>query len=215
MDKNEKPQRGRPRAFDPDKALDVAMRVFWERGYEATSMSDLVSALGLNRASLYAAFGDKEALFLTVLARYGEKFSARPFSALSEFDDPFDAVFHFLGRTAEHLTDARLPRGCLFANSIAEGPGSSETIARAVADGAARLETALYEVMRKGQAEGRLARDADVRALARFYAGVAQGMALMAKVSTDPTYIQDIAATAMNAWPQASTLSPRVKRSVQ
>lgn len=208
MDKKEKAPRGRPREFDPDLALDAAMRVFWERGYEATSMSDLVTATGLNRASLYAAFGDKEALFLSVLTRYGETFTARPISALAEFDDPFDAVSHFLSRTAEHLTDARLPRGCLFANAIAEGGGSSDLIGRAVADGAARLETALYEVLRAGQSRGRLARDADARALARFYAGVAQGMALIAKVSADPSFVRDIATTAMTAWPPAPARPP-------
>ena len=206
MNKIKKAPRGRPREFDTEHVLDVAMRLFWVKGYEGTSMSDLVTATGLSRASLYAAFGDKESLFLTVLARYGEKFTSRPISAFSEFDDPFDAVLHFLRRTAEHLTDARLPRGCLFANASAEGAGSSAAISRAVADGAARLETALYEAMHKGQSRGKLARDADVRALARFYAGVAQGMALMARLSTDPTFIQDIAATAMNAWPRTPHL---------
>jgi len=194
-------RRGRPRAFDAEAVLDKAMRLFWVRGFEATSMSDLVDATGLNRASLYAAFGDKEALFLAVLDRYGEKFTARPLSALSEFDTPRDAVWHFLQRTAEHLTDARLPRGCLFASAIVDGAAGSETIARVVADGASRLETAVYEALRRGRSQ--LAPETDLRALARFYVGVAQGMSLMAKVSTDPSYIRDIATTAMQAWPAA------------
>lgn len=196
-------RRGRPREFDADVALDSAMRLFWTRGYEATSMADLVEATGLNRASLYAAFGDKEALFLKVLDRYGERFSARPLAALSEFESARDAVSHFLRRTAEHLTDARLPRGCLFSSAAADGAGGSETIARVVADGTARQETALYETLRRGQAGGSVPPSADLRAMARFYVGVAQGMALMARVSTDPSYIHDIAATAMTAWPEA------------
>jgi TetR/AcrR family transcriptional repressor of nem operon len=195
--------RGRPREFDLDEALDAAMRVFWIRGYEATTMSDLVEALGLNRASLYAAFGDKEALFLKVLDRYGQEFSSRPVSALMEFEDPCQAIGQFLERTAEHLTDARLPRGCLFANAILESPAGSERISRLVADGVAKLEGALYTKLRQAQIEGQIRPDADARALARFFAGVAQGMALMAKVSTDPSLIRDIAKTAMQAWPDS------------
>ncbi|MFG1266097.1 TetR/AcrR family transcriptional regulator [Xanthobacter aminoxidans] len=205
MDKKGKSalRRGRPREFEPDEALDAAMRVFWTRGYEATTMAELVESLGLNRASLYGAFGDKEELFLKVLERYGEKFSSRPISALAEYDDAFEAVWRFLERTAEHLTDTRLPRGCLFANTIIESPNGSAPITRVVAAGVSGLEAALYEVLRRAQAAGYISPDADMRALARFFAGVAQGMALMAKVTADPSLVFDIARTAMRAWPHS------------
>lgn len=196
------PGRGRPREFDPDTALDAAMRLFWVRGYEATSMSDIVEALGMNRASLYAAFGDKEALFLKVLERYRDNFSARPFAALSEFDDPYDKVWNFLERTAEHLTDTRLPRGCLFANAILETPDGSATIGRMVANSISKLETTLYDVLRRAAASGQIDPDADVRALARFYTATVQGMALIGKVTPDPTAVIDIARSAMRAWPR-------------
>ncbi len=195
------PARGRPREFDVDAALETAMRVFWRQGYEATTMSDLVEAIAINRASLYAAFGNKEALFLLVLDRYQQAFSERPMAALTEIADPREAIETFLLRTAEHLTDERLPRGCLFSNSILESPSGSERISRTVAKGVAGLEDTVYHVFQCGQREGQLGQGADCRALARFYVGVAQGMALIAKVSADQSAIFDIARTSMAAWP--------------
>ena len=197
-----KPARGRPREFDTDAALEAAMRLFWRQGYEATSMSDLVAAIGINRASVYAAFGDKEQLFLRVLDRYRDLFSRRPLAALTEIDDPHAALVAFLERTTEHLTDERMPRGCLFANSILESPQGSEHICRTVASGVADLEDMLYRVALAGVACGQLPPGTDCRALARFYVGVAQGMALIAKVSADRSQIGDIARTSLAAWPR-------------
>ena len=177
------------------------MRLFWRQGYEATSMSDLVAAIGINRASVYAAFGDKGQLFLRVLNRYRDLFSRRPLAALTEIEDPHAAVVAFMERTAEHLTDERMPRGCLFANSILESPQGSEHICRAVASGVADLEDLLYRVVQRAATSGQVPAGTDCRALARFYVGVAQGMALMAKVSADRSQIADIAHTSLAAWP--------------
>jgi AcrR family transcriptional regulator len=197
--------RGRPREFDIDAALETAMRVFWRKGYEPTTMSDLVEAIGINRASLYAAFGDKEALFLRVLERYREAFAKRPVAALTEIADPRAAVATFLERTAEHLANERLPRGCLVANSILESPHGSERINRTVVGGIADLEGVIYQTLLRGQVQRQIGPDMDCRALARFYVGVAQGMALIAKVSPDRSAIYDIARTSMAAWPSSAT----------
>lgn len=183
------------------------MRLFWTRGFEATTMSDLVEALGLNRASLYAAFGGKEALFVRVLDRYAQQFSSRPLSALSEFADACEAVHQFLERTAEHLTDPHLPRGCLFTNTILESPTGPEPIARIVADGLGRLEGRIYDVLRRAQVERKIPAETDTRALARFFVGTAQGMAAMARLSSDPSTVRDMARVAMTAWPTAAPTS--------
>lgn len=177
------------------------MRLFWTRGYEATTMSDLVEVLGLNRASLYAAFGGKEALFVKVLDRYAQRFSSRPLSALAEFADAREAVGQFLERTAEHLTDPHLPRGCLFTNTILESPTGPEPIGRIVAEGLGRLEGRIYDVLRGAQIERKIPAETDTRALARFFVGTSQGMAAMARLSTDPSMVRDLARVAMTAWP--------------
>src|SRR5439155_26722007 len=103
---------GRPRAFREDTALDAAMRVFWERGYEGTSLDDLTDAMGINRSSLYASFGDKETLFRGVINRY----AAGPVSYVQKALEQTTAravIEALLRGTAEALGDMSHPRGCL------------------------------------------------------------------------------------------------------
>lgn len=190
-------RRGRPREFDMDTALDAAMELFWTKGYEATSMQDVVDALGVHRASLYNAFGDKEALFLRVLGQYGRRYGGDPLRALQAEVEPRAALQAMFDTIVSRLTDPALPRGCLMANSALECSSGAAVIQRHVADGLAALEEALYQVLRRMERSGELWDGEDPRSLARFFLGVTQGMATVAKVTTDPTLIRDIAATAM------------------
>src|SRR6266478_984191 len=103
---------GRPRAFDIEKALERALRVFWEKGYEGSSLSDLTEAMGINRPSLYAAFGNKEELFRRVLARYVEGPAAYVLKALEE-PTAHGVAKALLSRAGDLVTDPRNPRGCL------------------------------------------------------------------------------------------------------
>src|SRR6267378_7929779 len=106
------PQRGRPRAFDPDAALERAMHVFWVKGYEGASLSDLTGAMRINRPSLYAAFGNKEELFRKVLDRYMDGPVAYFGKALAE-PKARDVVEEILLGTARMGDDPRIPAGCL------------------------------------------------------------------------------------------------------
>src|SRR5215831_16019645 len=103
---------GRPRTFDLDKALDRALQVFWRKGYEGTSLSDLTEAMGINRPSLYAAFGNKEDLFNRVLDRYSEKYAAYIHYALNQPTARFVAQALMNG-AADLLSSPRNPSGCL------------------------------------------------------------------------------------------------------
>src|SRR6185312_14606585 len=102
---------GRPRAFDPDAALDRAMHVFWAKGYEGASLSNLTKAMRINRPSLYAAFGNKEALFRKAVERYEEKHACRIREALEEPKIRV-AIEKLLRGNVELFTDPRNPSGC-------------------------------------------------------------------------------------------------------
>src|SRR5215510_3929583 len=185
--------------FDRHEVLDRAMAVFWERGYEATSIQDLLQAMGLNRGSLYATFGDKQHLFLAVLDHYAEKVSAAMFNALRD-PDPRRAIAQMFAVLLRRTSDPGSPRGCLNTNTALECPGSGDAITRTVADRLGQQESALYHVLLRAQVAGALDRGQDCRALARFFVGVAQGVNVVHKAGADPATLHDIVAIALHAF---------------
>src|SRR5579863_7556709 len=102
---------GRPRAFDPDKALEAALQVFWRKGYEGTALSDLTAAMGINRPSIYATFGNKEALFRKVLDRYSERMTNYMGEALKE-PTARAVAERLMAGTADLLSCPANPKGC-------------------------------------------------------------------------------------------------------
>lgn len=191
--------------FKRNDVLDRAMVLFWRRGYEATSIQDLVEATGINRGSIYGTFGDKQGLFLAVLDHYFEKI-ARPMIAELANPDPRRAVAGMLGSIIRRTSDPRLPRGCLNTNSSLECPGIGDPISRRVAGGLGQQEAAIYRVLHRAQVEGRLESNLGARALARFFVAVAQGMNVVNKATPDPAILRDIARVAMTVWD-----TPRLK----
>jgi len=185
--------------FDQDEVLDRAMAVFWERGYEATSIQDVVEATGLNRGSLYATFSDKKQLFLAVLARYADRFGNPLLAELAD-PDPRRAVERMFAAILRRTSDPTQPRGCLITNTALECPRSGDDISRTIAAWVGQQESALYQVMLRAQARGSLSRTQDCRALARFFVGVAQGLNVVHKAMADPAELQDIVRVAMQVW---------------
>src|SRR4051812_21366670 len=124
--------RGRPRGFDVDRALDRALELFWRKGYEGTSLPDLTGAMGINRPSLYAAFGNKEQLFRKALDRYAEGPAAYVREAL---DEPTARAVaeRLLGGTADLLTDPRHPGGCLTVQGALACGEAAESVRRELA----------------------------------------------------------------------------------
>jgi TetR/AcrR family transcriptional regulator, transcriptional repressor for nem operon len=197
--------------FDRGEVLDRAMALFWRRGYEATSIRDLVAATGINRGSIYATFGDKEGLFLAVLDHYGEKF-AKPLIQELEDPDPRRAIERMFDSIIRRNSDARFPRGCLNTNTSLECPGSGDEITRKIAAGFGRQESAIYRVLHRAQAEGSLRSTLDARALARFFMAVAQGLNVVNKAAADPGVLQDIARVAMSVWDTTDGTKPRTSK---
>lgn len=119
------PKRGRPRSFDRDAALDAAVLVFWEKGYDGTSLTDLTTAMGINRPSLYATYGNKRELFIHAIDRYAATHGSRAFSALRLEPDNRTAVEEFFKATIDCALAEGTPRGCLI-NTVATDAAESD-----------------------------------------------------------------------------------------
>jgi AcrR family transcriptional regulator len=191
---------GRPREFDRTVALDRAVRLFWRKGYEGTSLSDLTEALGITRPSLYAAFGNKQALFGEVLGRYADG----PASFLNEAmaAPSARAVAETLLRGAANLhADPNNPPGCLMVHGALVGSDASAP-ARAATRGRRALLTGEIRVrLERALAEGDLPAGSDCAALARYVVAVMRGMAVEAASGATGAELHRIVDVAMAAWP--------------
>jgi AcrR family transcriptional regulator len=173
------PTVGRPRAFDEEAALGRAAEVFWRHGYEGASLSALTSAMGINRPSLYAAFGNKEQLFQRAFARYHETQVAGVRAALDR-PTAYAAVEAFLRSSADGLTTDDHPAGCLsIQGGLACSPDNTR-ISEILAAGRAATESALVERLSRAEEEGDLPDGVDARALARFVMALSEGHAVHA-----------------------------------
>jgi len=184
---------GRPREFDADVVLESATRVFWTKGFENTSLDDLCEATGLNRSSLYAAFGAKRDLYLSALARYEDGSAARIASALQ--GRPIrQGVKDFLDALIDSIVAGPGRRGCFIGNCAAEMARLDRGAAARVRESFLRIESAFRAGLDEARARGELAADADAGALARFLTAGIQGLRLVGKANPDRKALEDIAA---------------------
>ena len=197
--------RGRPRAFDIDRALDRALQVFWRQGYEGTSLSDLTKAMGINRPSLYAAFGNKEELFRKVLDRYAKGPSSRVSQALSE-PSAYAAAKRLLYANAELQTNPKNPRGCLTVHGALTCSPENETIRRELASRRLTAGNDLLKRLEQAKAEGEIPQSADPAELARYFIAVIQGMSVQATSGASRRQLEKVADLALLAWPKETAL---------
>jgi AcrR family transcriptional regulator len=194
-------QKGRPREFDTETALDKALHVFWQRGYEGTSLADLTEAMGINRPSLYAAFGNKEELFRRALDRYARKGpGAIHCEALAE-PTARKVVEHLLRSVARSLTDPSNPAGCLAVQGALTCSQAADSIKQELCKRRAEGEQNLRERFERAKSEGDLASTCDAAALARYVITVTQGMSVQATGGASRADLLAVADMALNAWP--------------
>src|SRR6266702_8412131 len=193
---------GRPRVFDVDEALDRALRVFWRKGYEGASLSDLTKAMRINRPSLYAAFGNKEALFRRALDRYAEGPAAYVNEALAE--PTARAVVERLWRGGiDLLADPRTPRGCLLVQGALACGDAAEPIRRELATRRASGVAALRERFERAVPAGDLPAGASPADLALYVATVTHGMSVQAASGASREELERVVELALRGWPGA------------
>jgi AcrR family transcriptional regulator len=194
-------QPGRPREFDPDAALERAMHVFWTKGYEGASLSDLTRAMRINRPSLYAAFGNKEQLFRKVLDRYVDGPLAYFGKALTA-PKARDVVEQMFFGAARMASDPRLPSGCLMVQGALAVGNAAGSVRKEAAGRRATSEVALRRRLQRAKREGDLAKNADPAELARYVMTVLQGMAVQGADGASPDQLRRVAQVALRAWPK-------------
>ncbi|MGC9436741.1 TetR/AcrR family transcriptional regulator [Streptomyces sp. WG5] len=188
----------RTKEFDPDAALQSALELFWRRGYEATSVADLVEHLGIGRASIYATFGSKHELYLKAMDRYAE---TRDPLLLAELSQPGPALPAVRGVVRRFTAEAASPQGrlngCFVTNTAAELAPHDPAAARRVETSWEHIETLLHSALVRARAQGELPEDRDPRALARMLLVLLQGVRVVGKASSDPARVRDAAEQAL------------------
>lgn len=201
--------RGRPRGFDREEALRKAMYVFWERGYDGTSIADLLRATGLNPPSLYAAFGSKERLFREAVDRYGRIEGAAGLTALAEAPTAREAIEGMLRRNADHYSDPKTPSGCMVVVGATVGAPASEG-ARSFVAGLRRDAQDLFQHrLEQGIASGDVRPDCETAALAAYFTVVLQGLSIQALDGAGPRELHAVIDRAMVVWEAAAAPRPQ------
>lgn len=197
---SETPSRGRPRAFDVDQALDAALEVFWQKGYEGASLSALTQAMGINRPSLYAAFGDKEELFHKVMQRYltgpmqcFEKALGEPTSR--------QVITRLLGAAVDSARCTGKPGGCLAVHGALAGGDDAQRVREYLVEHRRSGEAKLRERLDRARGEGDLPADADPAALARWITAILNGMAVQSAGGYTLEELGDVRDATLRAWP--------------
>ncbi len=195
-------KRGRPRAFDRDTALDAATRLFWERGYEATSVGELTEAMGIRPGSLYAAFGDKKSLFKEVVHSYGRSAVGAFMSvALDEEPTAYGAFARILREAAVIYSDPSHPAGCLTISAATNVTPQDAEVAAFLRDLRNRNLDVFQARLQAAQQAGELPAAANPRALAAYFAAVIQGMSQRAADGATAAELTETAELALTAWP--------------
>jgi AcrR family transcriptional regulator len=191
---------GRPRQFDVDGALEKAMHVFWKRGYEGATLPELTGAMGINKPSLYATFGNKEDLFRRVLERYATGPAGFVPKALAH-PDVRSAMEQLLRGAVALLTKPENPGSCLIAQGTLACSEAAEPIRRELATFREAGLRQIVDRLKRGQQDGQLPSDVDCADLGRYLATVVQGLGIQALGGATRPELLRVVGFALRAWP--------------
>jgi len=182
----------RTKDFDETEVLAKAIKLFWQKGYNGTSMQDLVDTLGISRSSLYDTFGDKHQLYLRALQSYKQTETAKRDQILDGSLPAKVAIRQLMDLTILEMIRDKQHKGCFLINSAVETGPHDKDINAIICQNEQQLETAFYEVLKRGQSNGEISGKQDPRALARFLFNTITGIRVTGKSATDKAVFEDI-----------------------
>lgn len=201
MSEGEKRGRGRPVAFDRYTALNAAMKLFWERGYEGTSFDDLIGAMSISPSTFYNSFGSKERLYDEAVGQYLTETITWFSRVLNEPGDTRAVFERLLEATAEEFTRPDLPAGCMISLAGTHVPPSLCSIREKMVSRRALSEVAMADRLRRGIAAGDVPPDTNVEVLAGFFSALSRGLAVEARDGASKERLLEIGRQAMQVWP--------------
>ncbi|MGK9124378.1 TetR/AcrR family transcriptional regulator [Olivibacter sp. SA151] len=188
----------RTKDFDENEILKKAISIFWEKGYHATSLYDLIEGLGIGRSSIYHAFGDKHKLFVKALERYQEEATARIEAALSDASSVKEGIKALLRIGVVDRLDSACPKGCFKVNTEVELATHDELIRKVLREDERLIEEALIKAIKKGQADRQINASKDPKVLAHFLCNTITGLRVYSKVRSDRSFFEGVIETALS-----------------
>lgn len=182
---------GRHYEFDREQTLTKAMQIFWQKGYKATSMKDLVNEMGIQPGSIYNSYGDKHTLFLESIRQYGEVVTSNTLKVLKDGPSPVQNIKRFFTNMIERPYDKRCI-GCLVVNSVVELAPHDEQTAEVVNGILKKIESEFYDCLQSAQELGEISPESNIKALASYFASSTHGLLVMGKSNASTEQMKDI-----------------------
>lgn len=182
----------RTKDFDENEVLTKAIQLFWHKGYNATSMQDLVNTLGISRSSLYDTYIDKHTLFLKALESYQRAGNAKINEIVNQSTSAKETVIKLMELATNELVGDKQQKGCFMVNAEIEVAPHDQEVSKLVCQNEKQMETAFFQVIKKGQQTGEIKNNQDALVLAKFIFNAVKGMQVTAKSSADATSFSNI-----------------------
>ncbi len=182
---------GRNFEFNREETLNRAMQVFWQKGYKATSIKDLIDEMGIQPGSIYNTFGDKHSLFIEVIRHYGEVVTTNALKSLEQEGSPLQNLRNFFNEIITRPNDKKC-KGCLIVNTVVElAPHDNETsdILRQIMQ---KIELSFYNCLKKAQEQREIPENKDIKALSRYFASSTHGLLVTGKSNASRYEMQDV-----------------------
>lgn len=182
---------GRNFGFNREETLNKAMQVFWQKGYKATSMKDLIEEMGIQPGSIYNTFGDKRSLFIEAIRHYGRVVTSNALKRLESEVSPIENLKEFFNEIITRPMDKK-SKGCLIVNTVVELAPHDEQTAGIAREIMKKIESAFYTCLKNAQTQGEIPGNKDIKALSRYFASSTHGILVTGKSRASREELQDI-----------------------